>query len=328
MVNIEINKSPALPQSEQPPFQSQQSFVQRLISITVQLAQHTGTPQPSTFPNGSNTVELSGSRTTVRIENNGAPTGSMANVSIFGLTQDLLNQLSTLGQIYNLVQGNQITIKAGDAYSAMTTVFTGTIIFAYPDYNSAPNVPMVFVCQGISLINSVVTAKASSFPGPSVDVATVMAGFAQQMGVGFENNGITTQLSPSYFPGNLWSQVQKCAADANIRADLVNGGTVLAIWPSGGSRTSQAGSVPLISKDTGMDGYPSFAPNGLMIVRFLFNPNVSFGATIQVQSVIPSANRTFVVWKLDLALDSLMPNGQWLATAQCYPLGFSAPNPT
>ncbi len=326
---VEINKAPtALPQSQQPPYQGQQSFVQRLISLTVTLSPGSSgaSPQPSTFPGGSNSVTLSGSRIGVRVQNNGAPAGGMARVLVFGLTPSIMNQLSTLGMVFNQVQRNSISIRAGDAVNGLSAVFSGTILFAYGDYNQAPKVPFVLECQS-GLIDAVASAQPSSFPG-ATSVATILAGLARQMNVGFENNGVTVQLASPYLRGNLWTQVQKVARDAHIRAELVNGGTVLAIWPEGGSRTSQTGGpIPLISPTTGMDGYPSFAQNGYLVVRHLFNPQVSFGSTVQVQSSLPQANKTWVVQKLDLALDTLTPKGQWLGTAYCYPLGFSAPVP-
>jgi hypothetical protein len=328
--SVTVNKSPVdLPQSQQPPFQSQQSFVQRLLTVAVKLVSNSNTAQPTTFPGGSDTVTLTGSRMSARIENNGAPAGGRATLSVWGLTPSLMNQLSTLGMIYNQVQRNAITISAGNAGGATpTVVFSGTVVFAYGDYNQAPNVPFVFECQS-GLIDAVAPATPLSYPGPSVDVANVMSGIAAQMGLTFENNGVSTKLSASYFPGNAWTQAQKCAADAHINVAIIPGSPgKLSIWSKGGSRTSQATTtVPLISPDTGADGYPTFAPNGYLVSKFIFDPRVTFGTTIQIQSSLPQANKTWVVQKLDLALDCLMPKGQWLSTAFCYPLGFAAPTP-
>ena len=53
------------------------SFVQRLIEVSVKLAGDPTTNQPATFAeSGTDTVTLSGSRTSVRIQNSGAPAGS------------------------------------------------------------------------------------------------------------------------------------------------------------------------------------------------------------------------------------------------------------
>lgn len=308
----------------QPAFQSEQSFVQRLIEVAITLAADAKSGQPNTFAGtGSNTITLAKFRASVRVENNGAPAGSQARVLVFGLAQNLMNELQTLGQQFNEIARNSITIAAGDAQSGISPVFTGTIMNAYADYNAAPDVPMIFDCQS-SGIDAVVPATASSFPGPT-SVATIMASFARQMNVGFENNGITVQLANPYFKGNLRDQVQACAAAARINAEVING--VLAIWPKGGSRTAGAGPIPLVSKATGMIGYPTFWMQNGVIVRTLFNPQIAFGGTIRVESSLQKASGTYVVWKIDLVLDSQVPNGKWEASAYCFAPGFAAPIP-
>lgn len=307
--------------------QGQVSFVKRAIEVTVALAPNQQTGQPINFAGtNSNAVTLAGFRTSVRIENSGAPAGSRTTVNIFGLAPSLMNQLSTLGQVFNSIQRNSISVSAGDLQSGLSPVFGGTINYAFGQYNAAPKVPFTFQCQ-TGLFDAVQAVAASSFP-QSTDVATIMSGFARQMNLGFENNGVTVQLPPSYFPGTLMDQVRRCARAAHINAERVDGDTKLAIWPIGGSRTSLSGqNIPLVSKNTGMRGYPTFAPNGYMIVESLFNPLFSFGGAIKVESAIPQANRTWVVQKLDLALDALVPKGEWLATMTCYPQGFPAPVP-
>ena len=304
------------------------SFAQRQIEIAVTLANSQQTNQPINFSGtSSNTGTFSGFRTSVRIENNGAPSGSHASVKMYGLNPDHINQLSTLGQIFNSIQKNTLVISAGTASDGLTAVFSGTINFAYPNYDEMPNVPMCFECQ-TGLINAVLPVPVSSFP-QQTSVATILAGIANQMSIGFENNGVNVQLPPSYFPGNLLTQMRSVAEHANINAEIVDGGTKLAIWPKGGSRTSKQGNnIPLISATTGMIRSPSFAPNGYLVVKTLYNPQISFGSVVQVQSdTITQANKSWVVQKLDLSLDSLTPKGKWEAICFCYPVGLPAPPP-
>ena len=306
-----------------PAAQDQQgSFVQRLIEIAITLNPNSQSGQPTKFTSGTDTVTLSGSRTVVRIENNGAAAGNVAHVQVYGLTPNLMTQLATMGMLYNQIQQNTILISAGNKGAGLTPVFSGTIVDAFGDYNGAPDVPFHFEAQS-GLVDSILPVPASSFTGPT-DVATIMAGFASTMQKGFENNGITAQLSSPYIPGNITQQWQKVARDANIEARLVDGGSKLAIWPKGGSRNNAA--VP-ISPETGMIGYPSYTRGGL-IVRTIFNPLIALGGKVQVTSSLgASTNKTWVVNKLDLALDSLMPSGQWMGTAHCYPSGFLSPPP-
>ncbi len=308
------------------------AFTQKLITVAVQLAPNTQTNQPNTFAeSGTDTVTLSGSRTSVRIENSGAPADGRAQVKIWGMTPSLMNQLATLGLVFNLVPKNVLTIQAGDSVSGMATVFTGTIWAAYGDYQAQPDVPFIFECLS-GAAAAVINTPASSFQG-SADVATIMSGFARQMNLGFENNGVSVQLTNAYFSGSAKQQADKCAADADINWGIVNGNT-LSIWPKGGNRNTP--NVATISPATGMVTYPAFTQQGI-IVKTTFNPLIAFGSLIKVESSLlsgiaaaqggSSPSTTFptqwAVNKLDLALDSLLPKGQWLATIYAYNPNYS-----
>ena len=299
------------------------AFAQRLIEIAIKLASNTQTNQPATFSeSGTDTVTLSGSRTKVRIQNSGAPSGSTASIDVYGMTPSLMNQLATLGMVVKLVPRNTLTISAGTKNN-LAIVYSGTIVAAYGNYDAAPDVPFHFECNS-GLADAVAPAPVSSFPGPT-DVATIMSGFARQMNLGFENNGVTIKLSNPYFAGNIWTQMRACAEHANINAEIVNG-NVLAIWPKGASRTG--GSIPLIAKGAGMIGYPAYTQQGI-IVKAVFNPQISFGGLIRVQSSLKVVNDigTWAVNKLDLALDSLEPKGQWMSTIYAYNPKYPRPIP-
>lgn len=322
------NVTPAASSSGAPP-PSQQSFSQKLIEVTITLSPNTKTGQPVKFAGSdSNTVTLSGFRMNVRIENSGGVNGR-ASVTIFGLNPSVVNQLSTLGIIFDMVQKNSVLISAGDS-NGLSPVFAGTILNAFGHYNDLPTASLHMECQ-IGQYEAIKPIAASSFPQPT-DVSTIMAGFAAQIPAGFENNGVSVQMPPCYYPGTLRDQIRALASDAHINAELLpgaGGAQVLAIWPMGGSRTSQAGQdIPLISKETGMILTPSFAPNGFAIVRTLFNPQISFGGVVQIKTdVTPQANRAWVVYNMSLALDCFVRKGRWEQTLSCYPKGFPAPVP-
>jgi hypothetical protein len=252
------------------------------------------------------------------------------------MTPSLMNQLSTLGLVFNLVPKNTLTVRAGQLVNGapqLATVFTGTIWAAYGDYSAQPNVPFTFECLA-GAADAVISVPASSFPG-SAAVATMMSGFARQMNLGFENNGITANLTNAYFSGSARTQAQRCAEAAGIEWGIVNGNT-LSIWPRGGNRNTP--SIPEVSAATGMVSYPAFTQQGI-IVKTVFNPLISFGSLITVKSTLLSGiastqqqtsqsnAQTFptqwAVNKLDLDLDSLLPKGQWLSTIFAYNPGYA-----
>lgn len=314
------------------------AFSKRMVTVTVRLAPDSKTNQPTTFTeSGTDTVTLPPLRTSVRIQNSGAPSGARASVQVWGMTPSLMNQLSTLGLAYNIVPKNVVTIAAGDEGAVPATVFSGTVIQAYASYDAMPDVPFFFECNS-GVAEAVAPAAPSSFTGPT-DVATIMTGLARQMNLGFENNGVNIKISNPYLPGNFKTQMQKIARDANINAEIING-NLLAIWPKGGNRTTTT--VPIISKDTGMITAPAFTSQGI-IVRTTFDPLISFGGLIKVRSTVldavtqaqknqnsdfkTPADSLWAVNKLDLALDSQVPKGQWMSTIHAFNPNYPKPIP-
>jgi hypothetical protein len=139
------------------------------------------------------------------------------------------------------------------------------------------------------------------------DVATIMAGLAEQGGFHFENNGVQVQFFDPYFPGTVLEQIQRCAAKAGINHTIDHQTNTLAIWPRGGSR---GGKIPLISPTTGMIGYPVFDPNGVLVTT-TYNPSIRTGQIVQVQSSLQAANGQWGVNSLEHELESQVPGGQW-----------------
>lgn len=304
------------------------SFVQRKLKVIVQLTPQSGTNQPFKFDEtGTNTVTLEGNRVSAKIQDSGAPVGSKAQVKVFGMKPSLMNQLSTLGLVYNIVPLNVLTIQASsDDGSGYTNVFIGTIFHAYADYSGQPNVPFIFDCMP-GAAQAVIPAAPTSFTG-STDVATIMSGFARHMGMGFENNGVNVKLSNPYYTGGIRVQAQQCAEEAGIEWGDING--KLAIWPKGGSRTTP--NMPIISRRTGMIGYPGFTQQGVYI-RTLFNPQISFGQRVKIETDLfsgiskaqPQANfpTEWAINKVDLDLESQVPKGHWEMMIWAYNPGYS-----
>lgn len=254
-----------------------------------------------------------------------------------------MNQLATLGLAFNVVPHNIITVSAGDVVTGMSVVFSGTVWSSYGDYSGQPDVPFLFDCISGGFFG-VAPATSSSFTGPT-SVATIMAGLARQMNLGFENNGVSVQLSSPYFSGPLKRQAQKCADHAHIQwtdsAVGQGGAQVLAIWPWNGNRTTT--SIPVIAPHPGqMIGYPAFTNQGI-IVKSIFNPLISFGGQIQVESSIldgivtaqsrsnpnfkSPTNSVWAVNKLDLNLDSLLPRGEWSSVITAWNPNYAKPIP-
>lgn len=259
----------------------------------------------------ADTVTLTGFRMTAQISNPGGESMGMCQMKVFGLRTDVINKLTTIGQINRAIKvKNAILLAAGDNETGMQTVFQGTIYDAWADYNTSPDVSFNIIAY-MGLDAAVRPVNASSYKG-ATDVATIMAAFAAEMQLTFENNGVDVKLSNPYFPGTALTKVRQCARAANILFTVDRG--VLAIWPKTGAR---AGFVPLISPDSGMVGYPSLSSKG-MTVKMLFNYNIRLGGEVMVESSVPMACGKWNVFSVAHDLSCEMPDGPWFTQMDCY----------
>jgi hypothetical protein len=188
----------------------------------------------------------------------------------------------------------------------MSTVFAGTIVHAWPDMRGAPQVALR-VEANTGQFDAVKPADPLSYSG-NVDAAQVHKDIAAQMGRVPENNGVSMILSSPYFFGSARNKMIALARMGRF-AWLDDNENILAIWPINGSRQGDAG---IISKDTGMVGYPESTANGVLVTT-LFNRAIQAGGNMTIKSDIQPANGTWHINRVDYDLESMVPRGAWFA---------------
>ena len=305
------------------------SFANRALTAVITLG--TGTFGQT----GMNTITLSGLRAQATISKNGGPSFDGAEMRLYGVTASVMNAVSALGvlPIVYFRYNNTLTILAGDDVNGMAPVFSGVLLSAFQDFSEMPESSLHLVANG-GVAGALVPTAPISFPG-GADVATIMGGLAETMGLIFENNGVQVQLASPYFAGTALQQAQKCVQAAHIQMciDTNTAPNTLAIWPYTGTR---GGAIPLISAASGMIGYPTFQQFGMEFTT-LFNPNIRVGAKLMMQSTVggsvtyanPSAPSPDTIlsggpnglWYIngpvthDLAAQ--MPGGPWFTQVSC-----------
>lgn len=333
------------PRATNPSQPAGSSWTEKAIDITIRLG--TGTFGQT----GKNTVKLSNLRMIVSVLKAGYPSMDTATARVYGVTQSVMNSVSTLGIPLTMYRaGNAMLIEAGDKGGAMFTVFNGYLGQAYQNFDDAPETCLELVGWA-GQAEAITPTEAVSYSG-SVDVATIMSNIAKKQGWNFENNGVKIQVSNPYLWGTAIQQVHDLARTANIEAYLDSGKSpiVLAIWPRYQTR---GGTKPLISPQSGLIGYPKFQSSG-MSFRCLFNPNIQFGSQIIMQSSTGSTARTvtpgdvsqanasgtnlppttntggpngewYVISPLSYDLSAQMPGGPWFCEVNCQRTNVTAP---
>lgn len=280
------------------------SFSEKQLELTITLGTGTFGAQLG------NTVTLSGLR---MFADMAAPCGdSMGTLQlrVFGLTQSMMNQLTTIGTFGQVKDKNTILLAAGDD-NGMSTIFQGAIWQAWADYAAMPEVVFNIIAY-VGMDLALKPVDALSYPG-SADVGQIMASMAKTANLSFVNQGVSVQLQNPYFHGTIWQQIKMCAAAARINQKIELG--TLTIWPQGGSIS---GSVPDISPSTGMVGYPALSSQG-MTIKTIFNPGIILGGLVQVKSSLPMATGKFNVFNYAHNLSCQAPGGPWFTIFDCIP---------
>ena len=256
------------------------------------------------------TLRLTGLRMSCHMQSYGRDAMGQLQMKIFGLPLSVMNQLTTIGPIATQIRGqNRLLVAAGDEGDALATFFDGTIDTAWSEMSAAPDA--VFNITGFAgLTDALKPVPVSSFKG-SVDASTIMAGFAKDMGLTFENNGVTVQLSNPYFPGTKLEQVRLCAKAGRFNYSIDCG--ALAIWGQSGARKVP---VPLVSPQTGMIGYPTFTGSGLLLTT-IFTPTAKQGGKVKVQSDLTPACGEWNIFNVSHDVESETPGGQWFTRIEC-----------
>jgi hypothetical protein len=193
------------------------SYVERKITVTITLGQ-------GTFgQTGKDTVKLENLRVAATISKGGYPAQDQADIRIYGVTPDVMNQLVILVVLPTSQRAqNTITVQAGDAVNGMPVVFFGHTTSAWKNLDGAPETFLNIEAVG-SALAALQPVPPSSFPGTS-DVATVMSGLATLMGLPFQNSGVNIKLSNVYLAGTAKQQADALARAANIDMAIDTGG--------------------------------------------------------------------------------------------------------
>lgn len=268
--------------------------------------------QGSFGESGADTFTIEGVRVSASIQKTGAIMAEL-NATIFGMPLDVMNKLTILGSPLIDGRNNVVIVEAGTDASGLSEVYQGIIQEAWIDARNMPQVGFVIMAR-TGLLAALKPVPPTSYKG-SIEVALAMAGLATQLGLRFENSGVTGVIADPYLHGCLRDQVRDLAAAVPCNWTIES--DTLAIWPIDGAR---GGLVPIIAPDTGMVGYPLRTQDGFS-VQTLFNPSIAFGGAILVQSDIVQANGKWTVFSLSHDIESEVPGGKWFTNVDCHLFG-------
>lgn len=257
---------------------------------------------------GSDTIDLVGFRTLVHIEKAGGVQMSTLRAKIYGMCPQDMASITTLTWRPRLLIPNTVQVYAIDGL-VETLVFAGNIVNAWGDYQSAPDV-FLHIQAIAAHFDQLRPVTPRSFKG-RVDVASVMAQIARDLGYAFENNGVSVQLSDQYLCNTGIEQAKELADAAGIGIYVDD--KTIAITPRDTPRDTKL--IPRIAADSGLVGYPTYDGVGV-IFQSIFNPAIEFGGKVTLETDAPHAAGEWHVVSLAHRLESEKPGGAWFSTVR------------
>lgn len=295
---------------------------------TIKIPIDTQQPGTSVKAAPNNTITLNGLRVRAHIHQIGNSSLGTADLMVWGLTLDHLNQLSAIEQLAMYQRRNSVIIAAGDDKDGIAVIFEGQLSASWIDLSSQPD-SILHVSATAGLFYLIKPAAPFTLPGFS-DAATIIDGMVRQMGDGWavENDGVvkvSVPIATPYYDGTLLDQIKRVASDANIDLVIEQENQKVIITPRGVPR---GGLIPVISPETGLVGYPVHDATGV-ICTTLFNRSIRVHGKVKVdKSQLIQANGEWYVIDIVHDLESEVHNGEWYTRFQATTLGNANAKPT
>lgn len=265
------------------------SFTQKELEITVVLGK-------GTFDGQGNTKVMRGLAMQADIEKVSLPDKNKARVQIYGLKLEDMEQMTTLAFLPLETQKNYVQIKAGDKGKELSLAFKGEITTAFADFNSAPDI--VFNVEAMAGYFPALKAIPATSAKGEVSLEGLLSKLAKQAEYTLVNKGVTGSVVNPYLVGSPFEQIRRLADENGF--DVIFDDEEIIALPQDKARDVN---TVVLSKDTGLIGYPTFSSEGINFSCF-YEKNLQIGGLVKLETVVPKASCLWKITKLSHKLSA------------------------
>jgi len=276
------------------------SYKQHSITIQFTLS------DDDTFDGESNVLTIKNARCHVSFQSVTGLSGINVNLSLWGLKKEYLSQLGCMGMVAVAAKRYKIKIWADD-----NLFFEGVIATAYADFARMPDVPLVITANPVFSIQ-VKNVQGISAPG-SQKAEDLLKAICNACGLSFDSYGEIEPINNPHYTGDAISCIQQIVKTVDAVCEITS--TTLTVWSRGHPRGN---AVLDISPQTGMLGYPTWAPVGLLVTT-IYTPLAIPGSLARITTDMPNASGDYVIIGVDNILSSELPGGVWQTTMNVIP---------
>lgn len=250
---------------------------------------------------GNNTISISEVRSAVSFQSAGNLFGTQVNVSLFGLSMELLASLSSkaMGLFGSDTERVSMKIFVGD-----TAIFVGYMTSSIANMNTVPNSSlMITATANADLQNK--PASPFSFNG-ATPVTSVITAICKAAGYSPYITGLDGIVATNpHYEGSIFNQLEKLCDDFEIAMSVAS--PTITFWPQNEKKDDV---MPLISPEYGLIGYPIFSNGGVMF-QTQFSTLLTTGRNVRLITSLPHASGTYKLTSVSHELSSWMPDGPW-----------------
>lgn len=255
---------------------------------------------------GNTKITISDARAMAKVAFTGNIGGTTADVTIYGLSMELIAMLSAkgIGASFNALQQIGMNIYANE-----TLIFSGGIYACYANMNTIPEAALIInAVAGVDLARA--TAKPYSFKG-TVSAKEIMESIATPNGYTIEAFGLDGwNGTDPYFTGSPLEQIRQVCSHFDFL--MAVSGKKISVWKrKDGINTV----IAKVSPENGLIGYPVFTQSGITF-QTQFSPYLAAGQQVSLETTLPNASGNYMNNVVEHYISSWMKDGPWITVCQ------------
>lgn len=274
------------------------------------------TADPGVLDNkGSTTLIIENCKAQAQISFAGNVTGSNADAKIFGLSAELIANLSVKGVGWS----TNSEVKIGmNILADGEMVFSGGIYACYADMNETPDIGlMISAVAGLDLMRK--STKPFSLKGYA-DYDSILKSICTANGYTYKGVNVTGGQTNGYYDGSPLEQIRNLCLNGMLNFSV--NARVITVWPIGKDSNGQIDNknsvAAQVSPENGLIGFPVYSPAGLTI-QTEFSTYIYQGAIIDLKTSLPNASGRCVANVVTHYLSSWIRGGPWYTVSQISP---------
>lgn len=236
------------------------------------------------------------------------PAGYSAQINIYGISKEKMDSITTIAWKTGMIDNKVIMVYANDG-DGEHLLFQGTIMSAFPNYNSAPDICIsITACAGA--YNNLVTdvPPSSIKEGQQVPVRQVFQTICDQYGMelDFRDEREIYCKFPRTEGNGLGDRLARAARTYNMNVTM--DGVNVRVWPKD-TYAYNSQSLEFTKKD--YIGYPSFTTMGIDLKLDVLKRSMTLGDFFTIKgSDVSAANDKWSVTKIGFNISTKI-GGKW-----------------